>query len=195
MGYSLQMLRERVRERLLAQPPDHILVVEQEEGLREIIRHEVHEELGWPVETCSFLEFASEPGLAIGAQVLAPNHVVDDLKPLILPDRPIVSVAYRHADEHVDAVNKLQNPSIVAVASVSKSLLKTARSLLAPAVGRRHVFQEFLLSVGDRIELKSVDLVFCDSVTLSAVSCHNKVHYRLVASDCLEHLDASLSTE
>ena len=28
-GYSLQELRERVRERLLAQPPDHLLVVEQ----------------------------------------------------------------------------------------------------------------------------------------------------------------------
>src|SRR5262249_10307916 len=36
-GYSLQELRERVRERLLAQPPDHILVVEQDAGLRELI--------------------------------------------------------------------------------------------------------------------------------------------------------------
>jgi len=43
MGYSLKVLTERVRERLLAEPPDHILVVEQEAGLREIIRKEVCE--------------------------------------------------------------------------------------------------------------------------------------------------------
>ena len=40
-GYSLQALRERVRERLLAQPPDHILVVEQEPGLRRLLEEEI----------------------------------------------------------------------------------------------------------------------------------------------------------
>jgi DNA-binding transcriptional regulator YhcF (GntR family) len=33
-GYSLRELRERVKGRLLAQPPDRVLVVEQEVGLR-----------------------------------------------------------------------------------------------------------------------------------------------------------------
>src|SRR5262245_15984808 len=40
-GYSLQALRERVRERLLTEPPDHLLVVEQNEELRELIREEL----------------------------------------------------------------------------------------------------------------------------------------------------------
>ena len=34
MGYSLQALRQKVLERLMAQPPDHFLVVEREPGLR-----------------------------------------------------------------------------------------------------------------------------------------------------------------
>jgi GntR family transcriptional regulator len=195
MGYSLQVLKERVRERLLAQPPDHVLVVEQEKGLREIIRQEIHNELDWPVETCSWQEFAREPGLAIGAQVIAPNHIVDDLKPLISPDRPIISLGYRRADEHIARVSSLKTPSIIVVASVSESLLKTARSLLAAAVRRKHTFKEFLLSPGERIELESVDLAFCDSVTRSVVSCRNKIHYRLIASDCLEHLAAALNQE
>jgi GntR family transcriptional regulator len=33
MGFSMQALTERVRERILAQPPDHVLVVEEESGL------------------------------------------------------------------------------------------------------------------------------------------------------------------
>ena len=48
MGYSLQSLTECVRSRLLAEPPDHFLIVEQEPGLREIIRHEVQERLRCP---------------------------------------------------------------------------------------------------------------------------------------------------
>src|SRR3989442_11920256 len=53
MGYSLQALRARVRERLMIEPPDHLLVVEQEEGLRDLMREELRSALPWPVEGCS----------------------------------------------------------------------------------------------------------------------------------------------
>jgi GntR family transcriptional regulator len=188
MGYSLQALTERVRERLLAQPPDHILIVEQEAGLREIIRQEVHEELGWPVESCSPEQFAKEPGLAVGAQVFAPNHTIEELKPLVPQNRPSVSITYSGADEHVDLIRSLEKPSIVAVVSVSESLLKTARSLLAPAIGRRHTFRESLLPQRGRIDLRGIDVVFCDSLAMSVVRCRHKIHYHLVAASCLEYL-------
>src|ERR1700733_15573536 len=69
MGYSLQALRARVRERLMAQPPDHVLVVEQETGLREIIRQEVLEKVGRPVESCSWEQLLKEKGPGVvGAQ-------------------------------------------------------------------------------------------------------------------------------
>ena len=47
MGFSLQALTECVQNRLLAEPADHFLVVEEEPGLREVIRQEVQEKLGW----------------------------------------------------------------------------------------------------------------------------------------------------
>jgi DNA-binding transcriptional regulator YhcF (GntR family) len=194
-GYSLQALRERVRERLLAQPPDHILVVEEELGLREIIRREVQEYVGWPVDICSWNDFAKEPGLAIGAQVLAPNHIIGKLKSHIPQNRPPISIAYSRADEHVDVIRRLKNPSIVAVASISESFLKTARSLLAPAVARKHSFQEFLLTGSDHVQLKGIDLVFCDSVAMSLVGCRQKSCYQLTDRDCLDHLYDSLGLE
>src|SRR5262252_5362141 len=40
-GYSLQELRERVRQRLMTELPDHVLVVEQDVGLRELMREEL----------------------------------------------------------------------------------------------------------------------------------------------------------
>ena len=133
MGYSLQALQRRVRERLLAEPADHVLVVEDEEGLREIIRKEILDELAWPVKGCSWQEFRREPGLAIGAQVVAPNHIAEELKELVPAHQPAISIAYSRADDHLHMIGTLKRPSVIAVASISESLLKTARSLFAPA--------------------------------------------------------------
>lgn len=188
MGYSLQALTESVRARLLAQPPDHFLIVEEEPGLREIIRHEVRQALAWPSEACSPEEIARKPGLAIGAQVFAPNHIIDELESLVPQSRPAVSIRYSEASEHVDLIRSLKRPSIIAAVSVSESLLKTARSFFAPAIGRRHTFREYPLPRSGRLELTGTDVAFCDSLSMSAVNCRRKVHYRLVDPSCLEDL-------
>jgi DNA-binding transcriptional regulator YhcF (GntR family) len=188
MGYSLQALTECVRKRLLAEPADHFLVVEEEPGLREVIRQEVQEKLGWSVESCSPEQFAKEPGLAVGAQVFAPNPIIGELASRVPPSRPSISITYSGADEHLDLIRRLKKPSTIAAISVSESLLKTARSLFAPAIGRRHTFQEFLLPQSERVELDGIDVAFCDSLAMRTVSCRRKVHYRLVAPSCFEDL-------
>ena len=192
MGYTLQALRQRVRERLMAAPPDHFLVVEPEEGLREIIRKEIEDNLRWPVNGCSLEEFIAEPGLAIGAQVVGADHLVKELKPLVPRHRPPIGIVYSDGSQQVDMIRKLKNPSIVAVVSVSESLLRTATSLLASAIGRRHELNELLVAERAPINLGAADMVICDSITASAVRSRNKVAYQLIASDCLEHLAASL---
>jgi GntR family transcriptional regulator len=188
MGYSLQALTECVRNRLLAEPADHILVVEEEPGLREVIRQEVQEKLGWSVESCSPEQFAKEPGLAVGAQVFAPNHIIGELRSRVPQSRPSISITYSGADQHLDLIRRLKKPSIIAAVSVSESLLKTARSLFAPAIGRRHTFREFLLPQSERIELRGIDVAFCDSLAMHTVSCRRKIHYHLVALSCFEGL-------
>jgi DNA-binding transcriptional regulator YhcF (GntR family) len=188
LGYSLQALTECVRSRLLTEPADHFLVVEEESGLREIIRHEVHEKLGLPVESCSPEQFKIRPSLAVGAQVFAPNHIIESLIPLIPQNRPAISITYSEVSEYLDLMRGLKNPSTIATVSSSESLLRTARSLFAPAIGRRHTFQEFLLHLGGHLELPGIDVVFCDTLAITAVSCRRKILYRLVDPACFEYL-------
>ena len=195
MGYSLQALQRRVRERLLAEPADHVLVVEDEEGLREIIRKEILDELAWPVKGCSWQEFRREPGLAIGAQVVAPNHIAEELKELVPAHQPAISIAYSRADDHLRMIGTLKRPSVIAVASISESLLKTARSLFAPAMGRKHLFQEIRLSQGEQMKVEGPDLVFSDSVAMSLVTCRRKVHYQLIPDNCLGDIGAALTRD
>lgn len=193
MGYSLQALRLRTRERLLAQLPDHVLVVDQEAGLRDIIMAELHESSGWLAQGCSYDELSAEPGLAIGAQVLVAQHLLDSVKPLVSSARPAIGIIFSQAADQIDQIRKLTKPSVVAVVSVSELLLKTARSLLAPAIGGRHTLNVHLVQPGLQADPGAADLVICDTITMAMVRARRKVHYRLVASDCFAHIATSLT--
>lgn len=192
MGYSLQELAERVRERLIAQPPDHVLVVEEEPGLRKIIAHEVHETLGCRVQSCTPAKFKESRELAVGAQLFAPGHIIRQIEPLISKERPAVPITYSPASEYADLIRSLKKPSIVAAVSVSESALKTARALFAPVVGRRHTLREILVRQEGPLDLQGVDLAFCDSITMAFAEGRGKLLYRLVSASCLEHLAATL---
>ena len=189
MGYSLQDVQKRVRERLMAQPPDHILVVEEEDGLRELIRREIREKLGLVVDGCRPQEFLSDPSKALGAYVFAPQHIIGGLKA-----RFAVPLTYSKIDTHHEELRKLKKPSIIAAVSVSESLLRTARSAFAPAVARRHAFREVLMPVQGRVDLRGVDLALCDSISVGRVSCKQKIRYELISSGCLRELAAAVDT-
>jgi DNA-binding transcriptional regulator YhcF (GntR family) len=191
-GYGLREVRRRVQERLLAEPHDHVLVVEEDEGLRELIREEIREVLGQEVASCSRNELAQQPGLAIGALVVTPQYAVTDVAALVPKDRPPFSVAFRSADEHVARIRRLKQPSVIAVVSVSRAFLTTAQGLLAPAIGKRHTLVPYLLPLDNPRVLAAADLVFCDSLARRSAKVTNAVHYRLVAPASLEYLSTAI---
>jgi DNA-binding transcriptional regulator YhcF (GntR family) len=187
-GYTLKQLRERVKKRLLAQRPDHVLVVEREPGFGEIMRREIRQALGWPVQTCSPEDLVRLPSLADRAQVATPEYNIDDVEPLVPKNRPPVWLTFSSADELLEVIRSLREPSVVAMVSVSEALLRTAHGLLAPAAGRRHSFQEFLISRSGKVDLRAIDVAFCDSLAMSVVTGTRKVHYKLLQPQCLDYL-------
>jgi DNA-binding transcriptional regulator YhcF (GntR family) len=195
MGYSLQVLQERVMERVYSAPPDCVVVVEAEPGLREIIRTELMSRVSRRVKAYSPEELPKSPELAARAQVAAPDYAVRLVKSIVPRDRPCVPLTSSGADEHVTVIQQLTQPSTIAVASISKTLLKAARGLLASAIGERHTLKEVLISPTGTIDLRGTDLVFCDSVAMAKVRCKKKIHYRLVALESMEALAATLSAQ
>jgi DNA-binding transcriptional regulator YhcF (GntR family) len=193
-GYSLQALRERVRTRLLAEPPDHILVVEEEPGLRRLLQQEIRTALGQPVDGCAFSELAAQPGLAIGALTVAGQYVIHDVDRLVPKAVPAIALAFSAADEHLDLLRRLDHPSVVSVVSVSEVFLQTARSLLAPALGRHHVMKEFLFPPDDPKSLRATDLVFADSIARPQVKHKKVLEYRLVAPNSLDYLRTAMES-
>ena len=193
-GCSLQALRERVRTRLLAEPPDHILVVEEEAGLRRLLQQEIRTALQQPVDGCSVSELGAQPGLAIGALTVAGQYAIGDVDRLVPKAVPAVALAFSAADEHLDLLRRLNHPSVISVVSVSRVFLQTARSLLAPALGRHHVMRDFLFPPDDPNVLRAADLIFADSIARSQVK-HSKVfEYRLICPSSLEYVRTAMKS-
>jgi DNA-binding transcriptional regulator YhcF (GntR family) len=194
MGYSMQSLRDRVRERLLSQPPDHILVIEQDPGVRELMCEELRASLKWPVEACSREDLVTNPGLAIGALAVTPQHAVNDVDALFPKDRPVVPISFSPADEHLERIGNLVQPSTIAVISASNVFLTVARSILAPAVGQRHALEEILLPDGNPRAARAADIVFCDSIAKRLIRQPKAIHYQLITTDSLKYVSAAVKS-
>jgi GntR family transcriptional regulator len=181
-----------VRERLLAEPPDHILVIDTDAGLRRLLQEEIRAAINFRVEACSRLELAANPGLGIGALAVAAHYAIRDVNSLLPKDRPAVPLEFGAADEQVEMIRNRREPSVAAVVSVSEGFLQTARSVLAPAAGRRHVLQEFLLPLPDPKALAAADVVFADSIAAREVKHRCLIPYRLVTPASLSYLASAL---
>jgi len=148
-GVCLQRLRVRVRDRLLMEPPDHLLVVAPEKALGELMIEEIRQSTGQILAECPIADLQKNVGLAIGAKLLMAIYLSADVERILPRPRPLVPLTYSPVDDHLAAIRGLSHPSTVGVISVSPLFLQTARSLLAQAVGRRHSFHEFLLKLQD----------------------------------------------
>ena len=193
-GYSLQTLRERFRERLLTEPPDHILVVDQEPGLRQLVQQELKDALRWPAESCAREDLVANPGLIIGALVVVPQYALEDVKPLVPSAHLIVPIGFNSADQHIERIRRLEQPSVIGVVSVSNGFLKTAVSLLASAVGRKHTICQALLPHDNPEAVRAADIIFCDSVAVRQMKGPKLVHYSLVAPSSLEYLSSAIAS-
>ncbi len=194
-GYTLQQLRQRVRERMLVQPPDHILVLSTDPGMRVLFRMELREALKYAVESCSPDELAANPGLAIGALVLsAPGHMRAVVS-MLPKDGSAIPIIYSPADQHVEMVRSLQRSSMIALVSISEYFLRTARGVLARVAGQHHSIREYLLTADDHPDtLGAADIVICDSVAYRVVCSRakrgNVVLHRMIARECFDRVSS-----
>jgi len=193
-GFSLQELRERVRERLLAQPPDHLLVVEENAELRDVICEELRLAVKCEVQGCTREEIAGNPGLVIGALAVTPHHALRAVQHLFSKQRPAVSVTYSDADEHLKFIRSLSRPSVIAVVSTSTVFLDTARGVLAPAMGSRHELREIHVPSEPAAAARGADVVFCDSIAIKRVRIPHAIHYSLLAKDSVKYVATALES-
>jgi DNA-binding transcriptional regulator YhcF (GntR family) len=183
LGFSIKELERRVIERLSLAPPRYVLVVDEEEGLKQIIKEEIESSSGLNVKMCTPKELKEHPEIAADSYLVAVESVLGQLDTKKLGVRSESRLIFCSAEEHLQAIRSLKNPSTIGVASFSPRLLQTARALLAAAIGEKHSYRELLLPTRTRMDFRAMDLVFCDSLAMKSIRGAKKRHYRLVAPE------------
>jgi DNA-binding transcriptional regulator YhcF (GntR family) len=193
-GYTLKQLYRSFSERIMEHPPDHILLVVRETGLRTVLQEELREQLKINIDACSPSELSSDRNLSIGAQVVTSPGVIREVAPMVSCHRPPVPLVFSPATMYLELIDKMTKPSIIAVVSLSQRFLLTARALMSPLMGRQHVLKEFLFFLNTPHNYKAFDLVFCDSIAFRSVQTPKKILYRLIAPECLKKLSKLLES-
>ena len=198
-GYTLQELRKRVRERLLIVPPDHVLIIEDEPGMRRLLRQELSDMLPLlTIEATSPDKLVGNQGPVIGALVVTlPGRVWNLVAgtPSLLPrGHPLLAVEPSGVDAHLDHIRRLAEASVIGVASISQEFLRLARALLAPFVGSRHAMEEHLLNERETKDLSGIDLVFCDTVARRSIRARRIVPYHLISGATAQNISYRIAS-
>lgn len=144
-GYPLQHVVSLLRKRLLDEPPDHLVIVEPELGLGELMREEIGQKVGIIPSGCSVADLQQDASKRIGAVLLTPIHLQDLLDFIPPAKRHTVTLFFSSPDEYAARVRDLPHPSAVGMISISPAALETFRNSVADAIGERHTSHAFLM--------------------------------------------------
>lgn len=144
-GYSLQQLADHLRKRLLQQAPDHLLIVEPDPGIGEMMQEEIGKKIGYSPPSYSIEKMQQTPALSIGALLISPVYIVETLSHFAIDRARIIDVSYSPLETLTTAISRLSRPSMIGWVSVSGAGLKTVSGMAAPAISNRHSSHLFLL--------------------------------------------------
>lgn len=188
-GYSLAEVQERVRHWLAEQPPDHFLVAEPDEGLREILCAEIEEGTGFRVRGVS-LEGLDEVESLAGAGVVALyGQAAETMRRLPAGVVPIL-LRTRSVADAMKGSRPPPRDAVVTIVSRWPQFLEWSRVYLlaagleADALDFRDARRE-----GWQRALSSSGLVITDALTARDLprGCETSV-YQVIADSSLEEL-------
>jgi DNA-binding transcriptional regulator YhcF (GntR family) len=191
-GYTLEQLQERVRQRLSEEPPDHVLIVEPEVGMRRILQREIAEKLPFRIDAVGTDGLGQSLGAPIGALVVGIPGRAPLIRSLLPKTHPFLVLEPSGIGPHVKLIHELKRSSVIGVASVSALFLEMARLLLAPFVGSFHALEEHHLQEKETRDLSGLDLVFCDGLVPARIKARRIVEYRIVSAAAADEISGRI---
>lgn len=188
-GFSLGEVQERIKHWLGLQPPDHFLVVEPDEGLREILLAEIREATGFAARGAGPEECRDEARLA-GAAVIALYTRAEEVRAALPAGTTPLLLHARSVPDSISGQKPPSPDSLVSIVSRWPQFLEwshvvlVAAGLDASALNFRDAREE-----GWERGLRASALVITDALTARSLpaGCHARV-FRIVADSSLEEL-------
>jgi DNA-binding transcriptional regulator YhcF (GntR family) len=188
-GFSLAEVQERLRHWLARQPPDHFLVVEPDEHLREILLAEIGDATDFPARGVGYEECADDARLA-GASVVALYSKAEDVRRALPAGASVIFLHTSSVPEALKGERKPEPDALVSVVSRWPAFLEwahvflTAAGVESDALDLRDAREE-----GWERGLRSSAYVITDALTARQMPAGVAARvYRVVADSSLEEL-------
>jgi DNA-binding transcriptional regulator YhcF (GntR family) len=129
LGIPLTSVRARLRERLKQPPPDHFLLIEEDEELRKIVAAEIQSAVDFPDKSCG-LEVCQSPKALKGAIAVVLQSKAKIAAEALPPGTELITLQTRSVPESLAGWLPAPQNSLVAVASRWPGFLKLGRTML-----------------------------------------------------------------
>ena len=134
LGTPLATVRTRLRHWLELQPPDHFLLIEPDDELRQILTAEIGQAITFPIQSCGLRDCPKTLDGAVA--VVLPNRATS-ARQLLPPSAELLTLQVRSVPSSLAKWLPAPTSVLVGVASRWPNFLKTARTLLQAAIGWR----------------------------------------------------------
>lgn len=188
-GYSLGEIQSRIKRWLEAQPPDHFLVIEPDEEMRNILIAEIEQATGFRVEGAD-LDGCSRPEVLAGAAAVAMYGQAEPVRAALPPETSCLLLRLRSVPGSIAGQERPSADSLITVVSRWPDFLKWARTILvATALDPEAMSFRDARERGWQKGLASSAMVITDSLTATHLpsGCRTRV-FRIIADASLDEL-------
>jgi GntR family transcriptional regulator len=188
-GHSLSEIQARVKRWLETQPPDHFLVIEPDQEMRNILIAEITQATGFRVAGAG-LEDCAKPEVLAGAAPLAMYGQADVVRAALPPDTSCLLLRLRSVPGAIAGQERPSADSLVAIVSRWPDFLKWARTILvAAALDPDAMSFRDAREPGWKKGLTSTAMVITDALTAThlPLGCKTRV-FRIIADSSIDEL-------
>ncbi len=189
-GYTLAEIQTRLKQFIQLQPPDHFLIVEDHEGLREIMLEEIGSATNWQTVGISLEEFNRSDSFA-GSQVVAFFDKTDKIE----SKQACIFLKAHSVATSLTGQNRPQEDELIAIVSGWEKFLSMAKMMLVAA----KIDPESLI-VRSRFEpnwkkgLGEAAMIICDTLTAKEFENDSRLRaFKVISDDSIKELQDFIS--
>lgn len=186
-GYAMSDIAARVRHWVEAQPPDHFLLIEPDQGLRKILTVEIREATDFRVEGASLEDCADR---LTGAAPVALYSRAEQVRAALPADTSFLLLHMRSVSDELHGKERPTADDLITVVSHWEELFKWSRTVLvATGVDPETICFRDPARRDWQKGLPSSWLVITDALTATKVpaNCNHRV-FRIIADSSLDEL-------
>jgi GntR family transcriptional regulator len=189
IGAPMATVRSRLRQWLTLQPPDHFLVIEPDEDLRNIVIAEIKNAVEFPVHGAA-LDVCQRPEELASAIPVALPSKVENVRQSLPVGSECIALQVRSVPTSLGEWLPASTDKLVGIASRWPGFLHSAHTMLiAAGFDADALVLRDARKPGWQDGLKSAAAVVCDSLTASEAPKRVRViPFPLLAESCLEEL-------